>query len=228
MANPLFSKTLRLLSAAGIACTVSCAQAADIQAPQHDAALQKPGAAPEKIVFAGGCFWGIEAVFEHVKGVTAAVSGYAGGNAETAHYDIVSAGTTGHAESVEVTYDPAQITPGTLMQVFFAVAHDPTQRDRQGPDTGTQYRSAIFFTTPAQESIARDYIAQLTDAKSFPAKIVTEVTPLEAFYPAESYHQDYARLNPNQPYIVFNDAPKVAHLEKAFPALYRPDAGISK
>ena len=173
-------------------------------------------------VFAGGCFWGIEAVFEHVRGVVDARSGYAGGNAQTASYYTVSTGRTGHAESVQVQYDPSKVSYGQLLKVFFAVAHDPTQLNRQGPDSGTQYRSAIFYATPEQKNVATAYIAQMQRAQVFgKAPIVTQVVPLTRFYPAEAYHQNYARLNPNDPYIVFNDAPKVAHLKQRLPQLYR-------
>jgi peptide methionine sulfoxide reductase msrA/msrB len=172
-------------------------------------------------VFSGGCFWGVQAVFQHVVGVTSAVSGYAGGDAGTAHYDRVSAGNTGHAESVRVTFDPSQVSYEQLLQVFFTVAHDPTQLNFQGPDHGPQYRSAVWFTNEQQQMTAKAYIAQLMKAKTFPRPIVTEVSPLGAFYPAESYHQDYATTHPYQPYIMFNDAPKVSRLKKQVPALYR-------
>jgi peptide methionine sulfoxide reductase msrA/msrB len=172
-------------------------------------------------VFSGGCFWGIQAVFQHVKGVTSAVSGYAGGDAATAHYDRVSDGNTGHAESVRVTFDPSQVSYEQLLQVFFTVAHDPTQLNYQGPDHGSQYRSAIWYTTDEQKAAAQRYIAQLTKAKVWSQPIVTQVSPLGAFYPAESYHQDYATLHPYQPYILFNDAPKVSALKRQLPALYR-------
>jgi peptide-methionine (S)-S-oxide reductase len=172
-------------------------------------------------VFAGGCFWGIEAVFEHVKGVKDASSGYAGGNAATAHYDIVSGGETGHAESVKVIFDPAKVSYGQLLKVFFSVAHDPTQLNHQGPDHGSQYRSAIFYTSPQQQRIASAYIAQMTAGKIYGNQpIVTQVVPLKAFFPAEKYHQDFARLNPDHPYIAYWDAPKVAHLKKELPGLY--------
>lgn len=171
-------------------------------------------------VFAGGCFWGIEAVFEHVKGVTSASSGYSGGAAETAHYEMVSAGNTGHAESVQVKYDPSQISYGQLLKVYFAVAHDPTQLNRQGPDTGTQYRSAIFFNSAEQKSIADAYIAQLNKAGVFKRPIVTQVVALKAFYEAESYHQNYAVQHPDEPYIAINDLPKVSELRKQLPELY--------
>jgi peptide-methionine (S)-S-oxide reductase len=173
-------------------------------------------------VFAGGCFWGVEAVFEHVKGVKDVTSGFSGGDASTAHYETVSEGESGHAESVKVVFDPAVVSYGQLLKVFFSVAHDPTQLNRQGPDRGTQYRSVVFYGNPEQQKIAAAYIAQMTAAKTFGnAPIVTQVVPLKAFYPAESYHQDFARLNPNHPYIMFHDAPKVAHLKQQFPALYR-------
>jgi len=177
-------------------------------------------------VLAGGCFWGIEAVFEHVKGVHQVIAGYSGGDADTAHYDEVSEGDTGHAESVQVHFDPAEVSYGTLLQVFFSVALDPTEMNRQGPDSGTQYRSVIFYGDAEQQRIAGSYIAQLTAAKSFPAPIVTQVVPLKAFYPAEAYHQNYFRLHPNNPYIVYNDAPKVAQLKRLFPALYQPDRRV--
>ncbi len=178
-------------------------------------------AGKQTVVLAGGCFWGLEAVFEHVKGVSEATSGYAGGSAGDARYELVSDGNTGHAESVRVTFDPAQVSLGELLQVFFSVAHDPTQVNRQGPDTGTQYRSAIFVSGAAQKRVVDAYIAQLDKANVFPRRIATEVAPLVAFYPAEAYHQNYAALHPSDPYIVINDAPKVKHLREMFPALYR-------
>lgn len=224
MTGNIFKTSLILLSAAGLACSVSCARATALPAPLVDEPLSKT-AASQTIVLSGGCFWGVQAVFQHVRGVTKAVSGYAGGAADTAHYEIVSSGATGHAESVEVTYDSARITAGQLLQVFFSVAHDPTQLNHQGADSGTQYRSAIFFTTPAQEKISKAYIAQLDAAKIFGAPVVTAVGPLEKFYPAEAYHQDYARLHPDEPYIAFNDLPKVAALKKEFPGLYAGGQG---
>lgn len=174
----------------------------------------------ETVVFAGGCFWGVQAVFQRVRGVTKAVSGYAGGSAGTARYELVSRGTTGHAESVEVTWDPARVSYAQLLQVFFTVAHDPTELNRQGPDVGTQYRSAIFFTTPAQKTGAQAYIDQLAAAKTFLRAIVTQVVPLVGFYRAEDYHQDYFNRHPDEPYIIYNDWPKVDSLRKAFPSLY--------
>jgi peptide-methionine (S)-S-oxide reductase len=174
-------------------------------------------------VLAGGCFWGIEAVFEHVKGVTKVVSGYAGGTKETASYDKVSSGKTGHAEAVQITYDPAQVSYGTLLKVFFSVAHDPTQLNRQGPDVGPQYRSAIFYGSDEEKRAAEAYIAQLEQAKAFPRPIVTDVAPLDEFYPAEDYHQDYAVRNPTQPYIVIHDLPKVERLKAEHPELWRQE-----
>ena len=171
-------------------------------------------------VFAGGCFWGVEAVFKHTKGVSTATSGYAGGAAATAKYPLVGSGMTGHAESVEVKYDPSQVTYGQLLRVFFAVAHDPTQLNRQGPDWGTQYRSAIFYASPEQERVAKAYIAQLQAAKTFSKPIVTEVTPLKGFFAAEDYHQNYLALHPDQPYIVINDMPKLVALKSELPELY--------
>jgi peptide-methionine (S)-S-oxide reductase len=190
-----------------------------VPAPEVDA---KRASAPaqQTAVVAGGCFWGIQAVFQHVKGVISATSGYAGGTAKTAQYEIVSTGETGHAESVQITYDPSQITYGELLRVFFSVAHDPTELNRQGPDEGTQYRSAIFYSNDEQKQIAEAYIAQLDKARVFTHRIVTQIVPLQGFYPAEAYHQNYAALHPNQPYILFNDAPKVEHLKQEFPELY--------
>lgn len=179
----------------------------------------KPGKAVA--VFAGGCFWGVEAVFEHVRGVTDATSGYAGGSRLTARYALVGTGRTGHAESVRVTYDPSKVTYGQLLKVFFSVAHDPTQVDRQSPDVGPQYRSEIFTTGKAQRDVAAAYIAQLDAAKVFDRRIATRIEPLDGFYPAEAYHQDYLRLHPDEPYIVYNDAPKLVELQRLFPALYR-------
>jgi peptide-methionine (S)-S-oxide reductase len=192
------------------------------------ATVPNPAAAPRRqtakshktTVVSGGCFWGIQAVFQHVKGVISATSGYSGGEANTAEYELVSNGDTGHAESVKIVYDPSQITYGQLLRVFFSVAHDPTELNRQGPDTGSQYRSVIFYANDEQKRIAEAYIAQLEKAKVFPRPIVTQVVPLKAFYPAEAYHQDYAARHPDNPYIVFNDAPKVAHLRQEFPELY--------
>jgi len=202
------------------ATTLLFAKNSPIPAPEVDAP-KTAGATAQKAVFAGGCFWGIQAVFQHVKGVQSAVSGYSGGEAKTADYHQVSTGETGHAESVEVTYDPGQITYGQLLQIFFSVAHDPTELNRQGPDEGTQYRSAIFYANDEQHRIAEAYVAQLEKAKVFRHHIVTAVTPLKAFYPAEGYHQDYAVRHPDNPYIVYNDAPKVENLKSEFPSIYK-------
>jgi peptide-methionine (S)-S-oxide reductase len=174
----------------------------------------------QTVVIAGGCFWGIQAVFEHVKGVISVSAGYSGGAADTAHYGMVSEGNTGHAESVRIKYDPSRITYGQLLKVYFAVAHDPTELNRQGPDTGTQYRSAIFYGNAEQKKIADAYIAQLNKAGVFKRPIVTQVIALKAFYEAEAYHQDYAVNHPNEPYIAINDLPKVAELRKQLPELY--------
>ncbi|MDB5806738.1 MAG: peptide methionine sulfoxide reductase [Betaproteobacteria bacterium] len=175
----------------------------------------------ETAVFAGGCFWGIQAVFQHTRGVTQAVSGYAGGEKNTASYETVSTGSTGHAESVQVTYDPKVISYGKLLQVYFSVAHDPTQLNHQFPDTGTQYRSAVFYKDAQQKQVTDAYIAQLNGARVYKDKIVTQVTPLKAFYAAENYHQDYATIHPDQPYIATYDLPKLGNLKTLFPDLYR-------
>ena len=175
----------------------------------------------ETAVVAGGCFWGIQTVFQHVKGVKDATSGYSGGSVASPTYEDVSSGDTGHAESVKITFDPSQVSYGQLLKVFFSVAHDPTQLNRQGPDTGSQYRSVIFYANDEQKHIAEAYISQLTQAKSFPRPIVTQVVPLKAFYMAEGYHQNYAMLHPDNPYIAINDAPKVEHLRQQLPDLYK-------
>jgi peptide-methionine (S)-S-oxide reductase len=184
-----------------------------IPAPAIDAA---PASGIQTAVVAGGCFWGVQGVFQHVAGVVNAVSGYAGGTKATADYQTVSSGRTGHAESVEIKYDPKKISYGKILQIYFSVVHDPTQLNRQGPDTGPQYRSAIFTTSDEQKKVAEAYIAQLNGAKVFSRPIVTKVGALEAFYPAEAYHQDYLTLHPNQPYIAYNDLPKVENLKKLF------------
>jgi peptide-methionine (S)-S-oxide reductase len=210
--------------ALGLVCACGQADAVDALA----APLPKPNidVAPgtngelQTAVFAGGCFWGVQAVFQHVKGVRSVISGYAGGSRKDASYEAVSAGATGHAESVEVQFDPAQVSYGTLLTVYFSVAHDPTQLNRQGPDRGTQYRSALFTTSEDQKRVADAYIAQLDKAEAFPSPIVTTVSSLGAFYPAEAYHQDYATVHPNNPYILINDAPKVVHLKQQFADLY--------
>ena len=205
-----------------IAALLSCDRANAAAAALPNPALDAPlASAPGKqtAVLAGGCFWGVQLVFQHVKGVLEATSGYAGGPAEQASYERVSMGTTGHAESVQIVYDPSQITYGQILRVFFSVAHDPTQRDRQGPDVGTQYRSAIFYGSEEQRRIAEAYIAQMNQAKAFSGPIVTQVVPLKAFYPAEDYHQNYATLHPSNPYIHFNDLPKLTQLRQLLPEL---------
>jgi peptide-methionine (S)-S-oxide reductase len=203
-----------------VACQAGNGSSAAVPAPAVD---EVKATAPGKqtAVVAGGCFWGIQAVFQHVRGVISATSGYAGGSAKTADYETVSGGRTGHAESVQIVYDPSQVTYGELLRVFFSVAHDPTELNRQGPDEGTQYRSAIFYGTEEQKRIAEAYIAQLDHAKVFHHKIVTQVVALQGFYPAEGYHQNYATIHPNDPYIVYNDAPKVANLRREFPEMYK-------
>ena len=197
-----------------------------IPAPSHD---EPAGAShSETAVFAGGCFWGIQGVFQHVKGVTSAVSGYAGGEAQTASYEQVSGGDTGHAESVKVTFDPTQITYGELLHIFFSVGHNPTELNRQGPDSGTQYRSAIFPMNAAQAEVAKAYIAQLNASKSYSDPLVTKVENNAHFYPAEAYHQNFLNDNPDYPYIVVNDLPKIKDLEKVFPADYREQPVLVK
>jgi peptide-methionine (S)-S-oxide reductase len=203
-----------------ISCSAARASVTTIPDPILDAPLTRaPG--EQTAVLAGGCFWGVEAVFEHVKGVSKVTSGYSGGSADTAQYGTVSTGETGHAESVRITYDPSQISYGKLLKVFFSVAHDPTELNRQGPDTGTQYRSAIFYGNEEQKNIAAAYIDQLNKAKVFGAPIVTKLTALQSFYEAEGYHQDYLAHHPDEPYIVINDLPKVENLKKHFPDLYK-------
>ncbi|MFZ6872152.1 peptide-methionine (S)-S-oxide reductase MsrA [Undibacterium sp. Di27W] len=192
-----------------------------IAAPAVDAPAGN--AKTETAIFAGGCFWGVQGVFQHVKGVSNAVSGYAGGKAATAHYEQVGSGATGHAEAVQVSYDPSQISYGKLLQIFFSVAHDPTQLNRQGPDSGTQYRSAIFPATPAQREVAEKYIAHLNASHAFRSKLATTLEADTGFFPAEAYHQNYLTLHPTEPYIAINDVPKVENLKRVMPAVYRPD-----
>ncbi|HVI25083.1 MAG TPA: peptide-methionine (S)-S-oxide reductase MsrA [Xanthomonadaceae bacterium] len=216
------SLPLLALLALLVACNLAGARSKPVVLP--DPKLDIPAAAGQReavAVFAGGCFWGVEAVFEHVRGVKRVVSGYSGGSAGTAAYAKVGTGATGHAESVQVIYDPAQVSYGQLLKVFFSVAHDPTQLNRQGPDVGTQYRSEIFAANAEQARVAKAYIAQLGAAKRFHAPIVTRVAPLRGFHPAEAYHQDYLARHPRDPYIVINDAPKLVALKRLFPALYR-------
>jgi peptide-methionine (S)-S-oxide reductase len=223
-----------LVVSAGLGLSPSPALAKDtrmVPAPTADEPTTQ--ATSEVAVLAGGCFWGVQGVFQHVAGVTNAVSGYAGGDKGTAMYDRVSTGATGHAESVRITFDPRKISYGRILQLYFSVAHDPTQLNRQGPDTGTQYRSAIFPTSAEQAATAKAYIAQLDQAHVFDAPIVTRIEPDRAFYPAEGYHQDFLTRNPTYPYIVYNDLPKIAALKQLFPDLYRAEpvlvatAGVS-
>jgi len=202
-----------------LACRAGSGASAAVPSPVVDQ-VKAAAKGRETAVVAGGCFWGIQAVFQHVKGVRSATAGYSGGTVKNPDYEMVSSGETGHAESVQIVYDPSQVTYGELLRVFFSVALDPTQLNRQGPDEGTQYRSVIFYSNDEQKHIAEAYIAQLDQGKVYPRKIVTQVVPLQAFYEAEDYHQNYATIHPSDPYIVFNDAPKVANLRKEFPELY--------
>ena len=217
----------RVLAISTIGVAIACnAATAAVSIP--DPAVDAPLAAAkgeQTAVLAGGCFWGIQAVFEHVKGVVRVTAGYSGGAASTANYEMVCTDKTGHAESVSVVYDPSRITYGQLLKVFFSVAHNPTELNRQGPDSGTQYRSVIFYGSDEQKHIAESYKDQLNRAKAFPRPVVTQVVPLDAFYPAEAYHQDYAVHHPDQPYIVINDLPKVANLRKQLPEMYVEASG---
>jgi peptide-methionine (S)-S-oxide reductase len=207
----------------GLASTVAVAIALPLARARiaHTDVAKAKVAGQQTAVFAGGCFWGVEAVFEHVKGVSEVVSGFSGGKATKATYEEVSGGQTGHAEAVKITYDPAQISYGQLLKIYFAVAHNPTELNRQGPDTGTQYRSAIFFANTEQQRVAQAYIAQLSQAKVFGQPIVTQLAPLKDFYAAEDYHQDFIAHNPNHPYVVINDLPKLAQLRQQFPDRYK-------
>jgi peptide-methionine (S)-S-oxide reductase len=198
---------------------VSAESAVSVPAPKTEAVASN--AASEKVILAGGCFWGVQGVYQHVKGVTSAISGYSGGTKVDPTYEQVSRGWTGHAESVEVTFDPRVISFGKILQIYFSVAHNPTELNRQGPDEGTQYRSEIFAANSSQKKLAADYIAELNAAKVFGAQIVTKIEPMGAFYPAEGYHQNYATLHPDQPYIAYNDLPKIENLNRLFPSLYR-------
>lgn len=222
----MFQSIGRILAAAPLFAVLACssntaaAATADAVIPEAAADLPALKAGTQTAVFAGGCFWGVDAVFKHVKGVSRVVSGYAGGSAETAHYEDVGSGSTGHAEAVQVTYDPAVVSYGTLLKVFFTVAHDPTELNRQGPDTGPQYRSTIFVANDAQRTAAAAYIAELTKAGVYRRPIVTTLEPLKAFYAAEAYHQNYLALHPNQPYIIYNDLPKLDVLKRKMPELY--------
>jgi len=206
---------------AGLVATTVLVAATPISSQRPIAQRPLRSAPLDTAVFAGGCFWGIEGVFEHLKGVSSATAGYAGGTTVSPFYEDVSSGTTGHAESVQIVYDPARISYAQLLQVFFSVAHDPTELNRQGPDVGAQYRSAIFYRNTAQQKAATDYIADLTARKAYSHPIVTQVVPLKAFYMAEGYHQHYMTLHPDQPYIVYNDAPKVAQLKQKFASWYQ-------
>ncbi|MCH8619460.1 peptide-methionine (S)-S-oxide reductase MsrA [Undibacterium sp. TS12] len=207
-----------------LACSpVSSAQSSFVvPAPFSD---EKPASTgrSETLLLAGGCFWGVQGVFQHVRGVSDAVSGYAGGNRDTAHYDKVGSGRTGHAETVQITYDPSQVSYGKLLQIFFSVAHDPTELNRQGPDTGTQYRSAIFPMNEMQRKIAQDYVDQLNQGKTFHHPVVTTIETFKGFYPAENYHQNFLTLHPDHGYIVVNDLPKVEALKRLFPAMYNTE-----
>jgi len=209
--------------ALGVALTIRLSHPVAAEQPRAlpAPAVDEPaGSGPETAVFAGGCFWGVQGVFQHVKGVASAVSGYSGGDKSAAQYETVSTGTTGHAESVQVTYDPSKVSYDDLLKVFFFVAHDPTELNRQGPDSGTQYRSSIFYMNDAQKKMADDYIAQLDQQHAFSGPIVTKVVPFTGFYPAEDYHQNYLELHPDQPYIVYNDLPKLEQFQKDLPGLY--------
>lgn len=218
-----------LLLGAGLAWQRSAGAASEaVRIPPPTLDSPPGGERLEKAIFAGGCFWGVQGVYQHVKGVQRAVSGYSGGTEQTATYDLVSRGRTDHAESVEITYDPSQISYGALLQIFFSVVHDPTQLDRQGPDIGRQYRSAIFATNPEQLKVARAYVAQLDAAKLFGKPIVTRLEAEPSFFPAEAYHQDYMIENPRDPYIAFNDLPKVENLRQLFPDRYRNEPVLVK
>ena len=218
----VFAAALLTVSALGISlATTSHAETAFVVPPATQLETVDPSAKLETVVLAGGCFWGVQDVFQHLNGVKSAVSGYAGGNADTAEYETVSTGTTGHAESVQITFDPNVVNFATILQVYFSVAHNPTELNFQGPDSGTQYRSEIFAQSDAQKQVAEAYIDQLGKSAVFKAPIVTKIEMSKTFYPAESYHQDYATLHPDQGYIAYNDLPKVENLKSLFPKLYR-------
>jgi peptide-methionine (S)-S-oxide reductase len=212
-----FGKFLALISVIALACDISLAQAMTVPHALVDTA---PKATAQSIVLAGGCFWGMQSVYEHVKGVKATVAGYAGGTANTARYEVVGTGMTGHAESLQISYDPSQISLEQILKVYFLVAHHPTELDYQGSDIGTQYRSAVFVATPEQQKVVEETIAQLKQGKAFSSPIVTKIEALNGFYPAEAYHQNYAKLHPDMPYIRVFDLPKVSALQKKFPELY--------
>jgi peptide-methionine (S)-S-oxide reductase len=224
--STLLVTALVIATGSGLAVLRSTAEVAHaIPAPAVDeqAASGSQPASSEVAVLAGGCFWGVQGVFQHVSGVTNAVSGYAGGEKKTAHYEVVGSGRTGHAESVQITFDPRKISYGHILQIYFSVVHDPTQLNRQGPDVGTQYRSAIFPASAEQARVAKAYIAQLNQARAYDAAIVTRIEPGREFYPAEDYHQDFLTRHPTYPYIVYNDLPKIEDLKKLFPDAYRSD-----
>jgi peptide-methionine (S)-S-oxide reductase len=223
MKTSLILTVMAALAALAFTWPISAETAREVPAPAIDAPAS---AGPQTLVLAGGCFWGVQGVFQHVDGVTSAVSGYAGGEPSTAHYEMVGSGRTGHAESVKITYDPGKVSLGKLLQVYFSVAHDPTELNRQGPDVGTQYRSIIFAMNDEQAKVAQAYIDQLDATKLFGRKIVTTIERNRAFYPAEEYHQDYLTLHPNQPYIVFNDLPKIENLKRLFPMIYRKEPAL--
>jgi peptide-methionine (S)-S-oxide reductase len=217
------SGNFRIVARLVVICVLAACGVASATAGTNDPAVDDslaPSSSQQTAVLGGGCFWGMQLVFQHVKGVVSVTAGYSGGSATTAEYETVSDGGTGHAESVRITYDPSKVTYGRLLQVFFSVAHDPTELNHQGPDYGTQYRSVVFYGNEDQLRIARAYISQLDQAKTFPDKIVTQVTPLKAFYPAEAYHQNYAVHNPHNPYIMVNDLPKLERLRQRLPDLY--------
>ncbi len=222
----MFKNFFRSLAISSLALVAACSTsraAVRVPDPAVDTPLAKTSGSAA-LVLGGGCFWGVQGVFQHVKGVTSVTSGYSGGAANTAEYETVSSGNTGHAESVKIVYDPSKVSLGQLLKVFFSVAHDPTELNRQGPDDGTQYRSVIFYGDDEQKRIAQAYIDQLNHAKVFDAPIVTQLTSLKGFYPAEAYHQDYLKQHPHQPYIAINDLPKIDHLQKTLPDLYTPQA----
>jgi peptide-methionine (S)-S-oxide reductase len=219
---PRLAAALLLAALAAPGCRLAEAGEAGVAVPAPAADLPKTAGPTQTAVLAGGCFWGIEAVFEHVRGVRRVTSGYAGGAKDDADYEIVSGGRTGHAESVEIEFDPQQVSYGELLRIFFSVAHDPTQLNRQGPDTGTQYRSAIFPADDRQKDVATRYVAQLDAAKTFDRKLATSIEPLHGFYAAEAYHQDFIAKNPKYPYVVVHDLPKIERLERTFPDAYRP------
>lgn len=229
MRSPVIGKRFALALIAGLllwtaARSIGARPPAAPRMPFPKPAMDEPLAAAkgkESAVLAGGCFWGVQAVFEHLKGVTSVTAGYSGGRIKSPGYEMVSSGLTGHAESISISFDPSQITYGQILMVYFAVAHDPTQLNRQGPDTGSQYRSAIFYSNDSQKRIAQAYVAQLDAASVYAQKIVTHIVPFEAFYPAEGYHQDYLANHPNDPYIVYNDLPKLERLKQQFSELYR-------